>query len=463
MQRVVSLFRRILCHELSSYIVIGLLLRAVLMPYLIWPYDIGAYRTGLVYFLNGSNPYFYHASIYPPLVYFLTFPLFSVAYHFGFSLNPPSTLEAITESSANGAAAILQVDPWFIVLWKLPLLCFDLLTGILIYYFVKELSVDLKLPKRLFLVWFFNPFTLAISYVHGSYDIFVGFFILLGTYFLYRDSHLSAGLCFGLGTLAKTSPIFVALPLSVILLFKGVIGSWNIAAFKVNARVFSKFVVGIGASLLLFAPLFIEYSYLMYAGISREISITGGLNQWFFAADLQRSYWINQYISTIQAGFSYYPLVCLVISLLFCKFARLSPEKILFAAAFFTNLVYFFLPISLQPQYLLWILPLLVVISSVRKHFLWLFGLCSAAGFFFYLSIQGPRIFLYPLTMYTSLYKPEELVQHISTYLNAPGVFSRFLRQDLCTIFGGIGFVGLLATTVLLIKYLWVTKNDEEG
>lgn len=461
MQRTISLLQRILDHELSGYIVIGLLLRMLLMPYFIDPYDIGAYRAGLVYFLNGYDPYFLHASIYPPLVYFLTFPLFTVAYHFGFSLNSLSVLDLVNGNSANGIVAISQVDPWFLVLWKLPLLCFDVLTGIVIYSFVKEIAVDFKQPKRLFLVWFFNPFTLVISYVHGSYDVLVAFFILLGAFLLYRGNYLSSGLCFGLGTLAKTAPIFVALPLSVILLLKGVGRSLSIAVLKTNARAFLRFVAGISVSLLPFAPLLTEYSYLMYMGISREISITGGLNQWFFTADLQRTYWINQYVGTIQLVFSYFPLICIIVSLVFCKFLEFGQKRILLAVAFFTGFIYFFLPITLQSQYLLWVLPLLVVISAIKKHFLWILGLCSAAGFFFYLSIQSPRIFLYPLAMYTSLYKPEELIQYVSTYLNAPGVFSRYLRQDLCTLFGGIGFVGLLSMIILLIVNLWVTKNEE--
>jgi len=460
MQTIISLFHRVLDHEIFGYIMIGLLLRLVLMPYLTWPFDLGAYRSGLAYFLNGYDPYFFHASIYPPLVYFLTLPLFSIAYSFRFSFNSP-TISDLIGGSSMGAVASSAVNPGFLVLWKLPLLCFDLLAGIVIYHFVKGMTVDPKAPKRLFLVWFFNPFTLAISYVHGSYDLLVAFFILLGVFLLYKGSYFSAGLSLGLGTLAKTAPILVALPLSIILLFRGSEGSLSVSALKAHARDFLRFTGGVGASLLPFALLFVEYSYLMYEGISKEISITGGLNQWFFAADPQKSYYVNQFIGTIQTAFFYYPLICVVVSLFFCKFLKFDQERVLFAATFFTFLIYFFLPITMQPQYLVWVLPLLIVISSLKRHFIWLLGLCSAAGLLFYLSIQSPLVFFYPLAMYTSLWRPEELVRYITVYSNIPGVFSRFLRQDLCTLFGGIGFVGLVTTTILLIQNLWVHKNDE--
>jgi len=462
MEKATAILRGYFNHELGGLIIIGVLLRMVLMSYFIWPYDINACYSGLMYFINGNDPYALHASIYPPLTYFLLFPLFSFAYQFGFSFGSHSISEAVTTTSFDGSVAICQVNPLFLVLWKLPLLCVDLLTGILIYYFARELVVDPKIPKRCFLVWFFNPFTLVVSYLHGSYDLFVAFFIVLGAFFLYKQNYFSAGLSFGLGTLTKTSPIFIALPLAVVLLFKGVLGSLNIHNLKANTLVFFKFAVGCVVPLLSFAPLFIEYLYLMYVGISKEISITGGLNQWFFAADPQRSYLINLHIGTIQTVFSYYPAICFVISVLFCKFLKLSHEKILFITAFFTNLIYFFLPITLQPQYLLWILPLLVVLSSVRKSFIWPLSLYSAAGFAFYLSLQGPQIFLYPLAMYTSLCTPEQLVKNVMNYANLPGVASQFLRQDLCTLFGGVGFLGQLLTILLLIKSLWMAKNDEK-
>jgi len=462
MGKVIALVRGYFNHELSGFIIIGILLRMVLMPYFIWPYDINVYYSSLIYFINGHDPYALHASIYPPLIYFLLFPLFSFAYQAGFSFSSRFIFEVATAINFDGLVAICQVNPFFLVLWKLPLICFDLLTGILIYYFARELAVDSKIPKRCFLVWFFNPFTLMISYTHGSYDVLVAFFILLGAFFLYKQNYFSAGLSFGLGTLTKASPIFIALPLAVVLLLKGVLGSLNTYNLKVNTKIFFKFAAGCIMPLLFFAPLFIEYLHLMSVGISKEISITGGLNQWFFAVDPQRSYLINLHIEVIQKVFLYYPAICFIISVLFCKFLKLSHEKILLIVTFFTNLIYFFLPITLQPQYLLWILPLFVVLSSLRKRFLWSLSLYSAAGFAFYLSLQGPQIFLYPLAMYTSLCTPEQLIGSVMDYTNLPGVFSQFLRQDLCTLFGGIGFLVQLLTMFLLIKSLWMVKDDKE-
>jgi len=461
MKRVISLIRSYLNHELAGFIIIGTLLRIVLMPYFIWPYDASAYQTSLTYFMNGYDPYALHASIYPPLMHFITFPLFRLAYQLGLSFDFHTILEALSRINVEGPVAFCQISPLFLVLWKMPILCFDLLTGILIYCFVKELVSDTRMPKRCFLIWFFNPFTLILSYLHGSYDVAVAFFILLGAFFLYKNSFLSAGLAFGLGTLAKTSPIYVALPLAAVLLFKRVMGSSRILWPKTNIRTFLRFSLGCIVPLACFAPLIVEYMNLMTSGISKEIAITGGMNQWFFAADPHRVDWINLHIGTIQAVFSYYPAIVLAIAVLFSIFLKSGRKKLLLLTAFFTNLIYFFLPITLQPQYLLWILPLFVVFLSLSNRFLWPLIIYSVAGLIFYFSLQGPQIFLYPLATYTHLYPLDQLVTSVASYVNLPGLFSQNLRQDLCTVSGGLGFLGQLLTAILLIKSLWVAKDEE--
>jgi hypothetical protein len=462
MKRVITLILRFFNHELGGSIILGLLLRFVLMPYLVWPYDIGAYQYGLAYLVSGYNPYTLHASIYPPFVHFTTFPIFRIAYQAGASFNFHSISEVIGGIRLGGMVAMSQISPLFLVLWKIPLLFFDLMTGMLIYCFVKELVTDSRWPKRCFLIWFFNPFAIIISYVHGSYDIAVAFFILLGAYLLFKGNYLSAGLSFGLGTLTKTSPLFVAIPLGVVLLFRGFTRSFNVLTFKANARVTVKFALGCIAPLGLFAPLFIEYANLMSVGISKEIAITGGLNQWFFAADPSRSYLINQYIGAVQTVFSYYPVICLALALLFCLFLKLNRQALLLITAFFTSWIYLFLPITLQPQYLLWILPILTVLICKWGSFKWSLSILSISGFCFYLSLQGPLTFLYPLVMYTSSYSPRELIGNIIAYQNSPGIISQYLSQDLSTIFGGIGFVGLILTVLLLIRNLRMNKDGVE-
>jgi hypothetical protein len=461
MKRIRSLVRNFFHHELSGFIILGLLLRIILMPYFVWPYDISEYQSGLAYFMSGYDPYLLHASIYPPLPYFLTFPLLKTAYQFGMSFGLHSVSEILSGTNFAGMVPISEISTLFLILWKTPLVCFDLATGILIYYFVKELTSNYKISKLCFIFWFFNPLTLAISSLLGSYDAATGFFILLGAFFLFKSNYFSAGFSLGLGGLTKVSPIFVAFPLAAVLLFNKDNLVASASRFRSNARNLLRFASGCVVPLAFFAPLVIEYSGLISSGISKEISITGGLNQWFFAADTLRSEWTNSNIAAIQTAFWFYPVVALVIGIFFCCFFKFDNKSILFLTALFTNLIYFFLPMTVQPQYLLWVLPLLLVLIPIARRYIWSVSLYSVAGLLFYLSLQSPQVFLYPLAMFTSLYPPRVLAASVNNYLNLPGYFSLNLRTDLCTIFGGLGFLALVLTTVLLLKSLLMRDNEK--
>jgi hypothetical protein len=461
MKRILSLVRSFFNHELSGLIILGLLLRIILIPYLVSPYDISEYQSGLAYFMSGYDPYHLHASIYPPLPYFLNYPVLKIAYQFGMSFGFHSVSEILSGTNFTGLIPMGEISTLFLIFWKTPLICFDLATGILIYYFVKELTSNVKISRLCFIFWFFNPLTLAISSLLGSYDAATGFFILLGAYFLFKSNYFSAGFSFGLGGLTKVSPVFVAFPLAAVLLFKRDNPIANASGFRSSARDLLRFVSGCAVPLVSFAPLVIEYTGLMSWGVSKEISITGGLNQWFFATDIVRDGWVNSNIAAIQAAFWYYPAIALVIGILFSRFFKLDKKSFLFLTALFTNLIYFFLPMEVQPQYLLWVLPLLLVLIPIAKRYIWSICIYSVAGLFFFLSLQGIQAFLYPLAMFTSLYPSRILAASVNDYLNLSGYFSLNLRQDLCTIFGGLGFLALVLTTVLLIKSLLVKGNEK--
>ena len=456
-EKIVSVLRHSVGHELAGLIIVGVLLRIALMPYFSSPYDASAYCSGLTWFMNGYSPYAFSASIYPPLVYFLFFPLFSLAKWMGLSPAYQIIPEAANTGTVTGLISAYQVNPTFLVLWKIPILCFDVLTGLLIYYFAKILAHNSKMPKWCFAIWFFNPFTLTVSYIHGAYDVIAAFFILLGAFFVYKQNYFSGGLSFGLGTLTKLSPIYTAFPIAAVLLF-GILNSSR-KDFKISVFGFLRFVGGFFVPLLALAPMAIEYFQRMSEWMAHEASISGGLNQWFFAVDLRAGWkFVNSNLGIIQKGFLYYPLIVLVMCLLVCKLLKWNSERssknVLIVAALFTALIYFFTATTVQPQYLVWILPLLIALSSMRREFFLPLGVLSFAGLAFLLSIQGPYAVLYPLASHTLLYSPGQVSNHILQYVNTTGIIGPYLWRDLCLIFGGIGFLGLVLTVLFTVNGL---------
>jgi len=456
-EKIICVLRRSAGHELAGLIIVGVLLRMVLMPYFSSPYDTSAYCSSLIWFMNGYSPYAVGASIYPPLIYFFLFPLFNLAQWMGLSPAYHLIPEAANAGTVTGLISAYQVNPSFLILWKIPILCFDLLTGLLIYYFVRILSPNSKMPKWCFVIWFFNPFALTISYINGAYDVIAAFFLLLGTFFVYNQTYFWAGLSFGLGTLTKLSPIYIAFPIAAILLF-GILNRSR-RDLKVNVFSFFRFVAGFLVPLLALAPMTIEYFQRMSEWMVNEVSISGGLNQWFFAVDLNAGWkFINSNLGIIKSVFIYYPLISLIICFLMYRLLKWNRERssknVLFVAVLFTALTYSFMATSVQPQYLVWILPLLIALSSLRREFYWPLGLLSFAGLAFLFSIQGFHAVLYPLASYTPLCTPGQVSNEILHYVNTAGIMGPYLWRDLCLIFGGVGFLGLLLTVLFAVNGL---------
>ncbi|MEM3594857.1 MAG: glycosyltransferase 87 family protein [Candidatus Jordarchaeaceae archaeon] len=432
----------------------GVLLRFTLMPYFSDPYDLGTYCSSVIWFVNGYNPYAVYASLYPPFIYFITFPIFNIAYWIGLSPGYHYVASAANTGAFTGMVSPNQVNPTFLFLWKIPNLCFDLLTGLLIYRFAKELTDNPKMPKRAFILWFFNPLTLTISYLHGAFDVIAAFFIILGTYLLYKQKCFPAGLSFGLGILTKLSPLYVSFPFAVMTLLKDTPNRPIIHTLKANMQTFTKFAAGLAAPLLLFSPMLIEYFHLMLFGVASESSL-GGLNQWFFAVNPKWGWRATQISAEIvQKIFLFYPIIISIICLILLRKwnYKQNSKKTLFTATLFTCLIYLFIPTTVQPQYLLWILPLLVTLSTINRKFLLPLSLVSFAGTAFYLSVQSPYAILYPLAIYTPLYTPEQVSANIIYYMKLPGIISPLLQLDLLLIFGGIGFAGELLTIYYTLK-----------
>lgn len=446
--RVASWLRRTFSHELTGLMIIGILVRLVLIPYLAWPSDVNAFCYWLTWFFNGINPYTVHAGMYPPFIYFFSLPPFTIARWLGLSPGYYYIAEAANTGAITGMVSANQVNPAFLILWKLPLLCFDILTALLIYRFAKELTNNPKVAKTAFILWFFNPLVLSVSYLHGGIDVIAAFFILLGIFLVYRGHYLSSGLSFGLGILSKLSPVYIAFPLAVIILFRGIWGSTHSHHIKTNALEFSKFAAGVALCLLPFTPMLVDYFRLMYLGVATEIVISGGLNQWFFAANFRGWWWVNSHIGTIQKVSFFYPLICFGVSLALCRFLRwdLGRDKsnILFSAVLFVGLSYIFMPIPINPQYFMWILPLLVLLSMKRSGFTIPLAILSLVGPLFYFAIQAPHAFLFPVAIYTPLCTPEWVSSSILHFMFLPGIIEPFLRQDILLITGGLGFVALL-------------------
>jgi hypothetical protein len=76
--------------------------------------------------------------------------------------------------------------------YKLPFLCFDVLTGYLLYRCAELITADTRRAQIVALLWFINPFTLWSVEFHGSYAIVATASFMAGLYFLLRKHNILA-------------------------------------------------------------------------------------------------------------------------------------------------------------------------------------------------------------------------------------------------------------------------------
>jgi hypothetical protein len=442
-------------HELFWIAIAAMLLRFILSPYFAAISDPYVWARSLIIFNNGYDPYVLHLSVYPPFVVLFYSPLYRILGSLGVVT---SYFKFILEFG--GAIA----TPLFLVFWKLPLIFFDLLTGFLIYSFSKELVNNPKIPKIAFIVWIFNPLNLVVTYLHGAWDIAVGFFILLGIFLIYMKSYFTGGISFGIGTLAKLAPIYLFVPFSLIILLQG---SKRPILYQIKKKALNFFSYSMGFFLpfLLLAPLVISYFNLtpLLPFSSSESFIANDLNQWFFATHPLGYQLINSNLEIIQN----LPIVNFAISVIIVfllykntKFLKIDAEKILLLCVLFGGLSFIFYPSIIQPQYLLWYFPVLVLLLVIRKEFRLPSLTLSVAGITYYFATAGPVTPLQPLMSYSGFLTFGQFVTYLNWYYSLPNIITGLsFQKDLLFLSGLLGFLSLLGIIYHGVKTIW--KNQK--
>lgn len=99
-----------------------------------------------------------------------------------------------------------------LLLLKLPYLLFDVSIGLLLLRLFKS-ERDSKVA---FLFWIFNPINLYATYMMGQFDIIPTFFLVLSIYFASKSKLNMAALALGGGIAFKIFPVFLVIPLIIL-------------------------------------------------------------------------------------------------------------------------------------------------------------------------------------------------------------------------------------------------------
>lgn len=209
-----------------------------------------------------------------------------------------------------------------ISLLKLTYLFFDIFLGFLL--------IKLVDPKKAFLafsLWMFNPVNLYASYMMGQFDIIPTFFTVLSFYFIVKKKLDWAALALGGGIAFKIYPIFLIIPL--IILGK---------SFWTKARL----------AILAFLPYFISILPYLSSGSFRSNAL--------FANQSSKSLYAVLPVSGGESIILFPVLLIFFYLLIWQKKGETSLWKI-----YLIPLLLFFIFTHYHPQWLIWIIPFLIL------------------------------------------------------------------------------------------------------
>ncbi|MBU3956792.1 DUF2029 domain-containing protein [Patescibacteria group bacterium] len=330
-----------------KWILIGLALRLILMPFTVHPdiraIDLGAYLISqkgewLTFYdhLSRLDPgnllvriYGPDLFIYPPLAYlipgvFMFFfgPLYDFSFNNLFLLDMGATYRMVTLFKT-------------LFLLKLPYLLFDFLLAFLLYQIFAK-----KKGETAFKLWMVNPLTLYATFAMGQIDIFPTLMIVAALFFALRNKKSLSVLMLGIGGAFKLFPLLF-LPIFVLVL---------------NKRFWQRLkllVIGIVPYLAIIAP------YLLFSPMFRQSALLAGQTEKMLYMKLPLSG--AEYLSVFAMG--YFLLLFLA--------TRLTEEKQALWQLGLVLMLLFFSVTHYHPQWFLWITPFLVwlIVENGKKYF----------------------------------------------------------------------------------------------
>jgi hypothetical protein len=154
---------------------------------------------------------------------------------------------------------------------KIPIIAFDFLAGVLIYWVTKAATKSSSYGRKGFLIWYLNPFNLILIFVWGSVDTIPAVFLLLAILLGYKHKWSAAGLSLAVASILRLFPILLFPALLIFVLRQGRRAATSFAAAflapLVGACVLLIMMFGsLSAVVNVFANLALQEPYLLFFG-----------------------------------------------------------------------------------------------------------------------------------------------------------------------------------------------------
>ena len=454
--RAWGIVRRTWAHPVARLAVLGLVVRLLLAPFTSWTGDMAFTYWTVLDMVAGRSPYASMNYAYPPgWAYTLAAPFLTLA-----RFVPPEAFGRFVPSLVPvGVAANMVIpvvtSPLFNVVAKAPLIVGDLAAGLVIFEVVRGIR-DVRTAKRAFALWFLNPLVILVGSVNGQFDVLASLFLLAGAYFLGRRSYAYAGASLAVSVAYKVFAAYLLPAYVVLIVFRPrrePAGSWREWPEL-------RFAAGLGAAAAALLALFPWDTGL--AALLRRVSVPsfGGFTiVTFLPPDLRG----GPLVSTVL------PLLALAaITLLAAYVVRARADegpRTRDTMAFHAVAVVIVLATQplVQPQYLLWLLPYVVVLGVSERGGWRRVALLSAVGMVYFAALAGPLAFFYPAAVWSGLGSTDAINASILTYWSRMGLFpdSTWYRMLANLALAGLLAFALEAWTSL--DHLWRIRHGTEA
>jgi hypothetical protein len=218
------------------------------------------------------------------------------------------------------------------LLFRLPILVFDLATAIVLYFLGKKMGTrDTGMLASL--VWFLNPFTLFSVELLGVPDVVATFLVTLSFGLLVSRRVLLSGVLLALGTWLKLYPVFLLPPLLLIAQRHGISRRYK-AAFCLLG------LVGLFGYLSWIYPFDLLY-LVQYTPVTQPLPFMHGT-------------------SVVDA--SAFGLIAF-----YCLLAMFARKRVTSGVMLISTLLVYYLVSDPYPQYLIWAMPFMALDLAVSK------------------------------------------------------------------------------------------------
>jgi hypothetical protein len=312
---------------------------------------------------------------YPPLWLFTllsVYPLFRLVTPISYPKNPsalwnPYPWPGPTQFFESYRRFIPINLPVLDLITKTPIIIGDVCISIFLYKMIKSISNE-KYARYAALAWLLNPYAIWISSVWGEFDAIATLFVIISLYYLINNKLNKSALMLSIGVLFKLYPLLL-IPVFALIIFK--------QSKKIKDGL--KFCLISGGTILL--SVFITYVGFAAAFGQQPLSLSVQLTYNLFVKRSSPQWMGQNVVSGLTpllvlnglTGASNIPISPILMSagLLLILYELWKIKKIsIDGIVSFTVVSIFMIFITytvVNPQYLTWILPLLLILASTKK------------------------------------------------------------------------------------------------